>query len=41
MYSKHWAPYYKVCAPCSVKYDFIGMLDPTMEETKVSKITEF
>jgi hypothetical protein len=35
-YGRHWAPYYKECAPCTLKYDFIGLLDPTMEETKVS-----
>ena len=35
-YGVHWAPYYKECAPCTLKYDFIGLLDPTMEETKVS-----
>ena len=35
-YGNHWAPYYKECAPCTLKYDFIGLLDPTMEETKVS-----
>ena len=35
-YGSHWAPYYKECAPCTLKYDFIGLLDPTMEETKVS-----
>ena len=35
-YGRHWAPYYKECAPCTHKYDFIGLLDPTMEETKVS-----
>jgi hypothetical protein len=35
-YGRHWAPYYKECAPCTPKYDFIGLLDPTMEETKVS-----
>jgi len=33
-YGSHWAPYYKECAPCTLKYDFIGLLDPTMEETK-------
>merc|ERR1719483_116571 len=33
-YGVHWAPYYKECAPCTLKYDFIGPLDPTMEETK-------
>ena len=36
-FGKHWAPYYKECAPCTLKYDFIGLLDPTMEESKVSK----
>ena len=36
-YGRHWAPYYKECAPCTLKYDFIGLLDPTMEESKVSK----
>ena len=35
-YGRHWAPYYKECAPCTLKYDFIGLLDPTMEETNVS-----
>lgn len=33
VFGRHWAPYYKICAPCSVKYNFIGLLDP--EETKV------
>ena len=36
-FGRHWAPYYKQCAPCTLKYDFIGLLDPTMEESKVSK----
>ena len=34
--SKHWAPYYKSCSPCSVGLDYIVRLDPSMEETKVS-----
>ena len=29
---KHWAPYYKICAPCFMKFDYIGILDPTQEE---------
>ena len=39
-FGKHWAPYYKVCSTCSVGYDYISYLDPTMEETKV-KILAF
>ena len=35
-YGQHWGPYYKICSPCSISYDYIGLLDPTMEETKVS-----
>ena len=35
-YGQHWGPYYKICSPCTVNYDYIGLLDPTMEETKVS-----
>ena len=34
--SKHWAPYYKSCSPCTVDFDYIVRLDPSMEETKVS-----
>ena len=34
-YGRHWGPYYKMCSPCKVSYDYIGLLDPTMEETKV------
>ena len=34
--SKHWAPYYKSCSPCTVGLDYIVRLDPSMEETKVS-----
>ena len=29
---KHWAPYYKICAPCFIKFDYIGILDPSQEE---------
>ena len=34
--AKHWAPYYKICSPCTMGLDFIVRLDPTMEETKVN-----
>ena len=30
----HWAPYYKICAPCHMQYDYIAHLDPTKEENK-------
>ena len=26
-YGRHWAPFYKLCAPCSMQYDYIGHLD--------------
>ena len=29
---KHWAPYYKICAPCFMNFDYIGILDPSQEE---------
>ena len=32
--SNHWEPYYKVCAPCHMRYDYISHLDPTKEENK-------
>ena len=32
--SNHWEPYYKVCAPCHMRYDYISHLDPTKEEDK-------
>ena len=35
--AKHWAPYYKICSPCTMDLDYIVRLDPTMEETKVNK----
>ena len=28
-YGRHWAPFYKLCAPCSVQYDYIERLDET------------
>jgi len=31
---KHWAPYYKICAPCFMDFDYIGILDPSQEENK-------
>ena len=37
--AKHWAPYYKICSPCTMGLDFIVRLDPTMEETKVTQHT--
>ena len=33
-YVSYWSPYYKTCAPCTLKYDFIAKLDPALEETK-------
>ena len=35
--AKHWAPYYKICSPCTMGLDYIVRLDPTMEETKVNQ----
>ena len=37
-YGRHLAPYYKICAPCTVGFDYIGLLDPTGEESGVSSM---
>ncbi len=34
-WGRHWAPYYKICAPCTMQFDYIGRLDLTGEESQV------
>ena len=34
-FSRHWAPYYKLCSPCFVNYDFIGKLDTNSDDIQV------
>ncbi|XP_033103236.1 carbohydrate sulfotransferase 11-like [Anneissia japonica] len=33
-FNDHWREMYKICAPCSVKYDFIGNLEDVVDESK-------
>ncbi|XP_054750837.2 carbohydrate sulfotransferase 11-like isoform X1 [Lytechinus pictus] len=33
-FSDHWTEMYKICSPCTVEYDFIGLLENVAEESK-------